>query len=167
MSKAIFIDRDGTIIADKHFLSSPEGIEVLPGVADALRRLKKAGFLLMMITNQSGVGRGYFSENTVQEIHDRLQMLLKGKGVRLDDIFICPHHPDDGCECRKPKIKLFEDAIRKYSIDPRRSYAVGDKPGDVEAGKRAGCKTVFLGKDEIADYSAANFPAAVDWILSQ
>jgi len=167
MAKAVFLDRDGTIIRDKNFLSSPDGIEILPGVPEALRRLKEKGFMLILITNQSGVGRGFFSSETVDEIHTRLQVILEDAAP--DAIYVCPHHPDDGCKCRKPATRLFEEAIKKYSIDPRRSFAVGDKPSDVEAGRRIGCKTVFLGESSgcsSADHCAADFPSAVDWILS-
>lgn len=168
MRKAVFLDRDGTIIRDKNFLSSPDGIEILPGVPDALRQLKKAGFLLILITNQSGVGRGYFTIEIVDEIHKRLQELLKKEGAILDEIYRCPHHPDDHCECRKPRTKLFRDAIKKWDVDPSASYSIGDKESDLEAGKALGCQTIFIGPQTVpADYHVPSLLDAAACILKE
>lgn len=165
--RAVFLDRDGTLIQDGPFLSDPNGIKFLDGVPAGLRRLKQNGFLLILITNQSGIGRGYFTEEVLQAIHARLESRLEGEGASLDAIYYCPHSPENGCGCRKPSPELFLRAIRDFGIDPAQSYVVGDKPEDADAAKRAGCTSVLIGNREgtPADYGAPDFDRAVGWIL--
>jgi D,D-heptose 1,7-bisphosphate phosphatase len=153
-SKAIFLDRDVVINKEVNYLSDPNDFEFLPGSIKALKKLQDLGFLLIIITNQSGLARGYFSKETLNKIHDKMKRILKESGVVLTDIFYCPHHPDftGNCECRKPKPGLIFQAKEKYNIDLKSSYMVGDTLSDILAGKNAGCKTVFVltghGKDQ-------------------
>lgn len=170
--KAVFLDRDGTLIEDGPYLSDPGQIRFLDGAVDALKRLKQHGFLLVLITNQSGVGRGHFSEETLRAIHARLQSSLKKEGVALDAIYYCPHSPDAGCKCRKPKPLLFQTAIRDFSINPLASYAVGDKEEDAIAAKQVGCKTILAGCDASrgaarVDFLCKDLAATADWILEK
>lgn len=164
------MDRDGTLIEDGPFLSNPDGIRFLDGTFDALKQLQGHGFLLVLITNQSGVGRGYFSEKTLEEIHLRLKLLLKEQRIALDAIYYCPHGPEVECMCRKPNSGMFRKAIRDLSIDPLKSYAIGDKQEDALAAKQVGCKAILLriGSSPVNspfDFLAPNLSLAVDWIL--
>jgi histidinol-phosphate phosphatase family protein len=151
--RAVFLDRDGTINKEINYLSKKEQVEILPKVPAAIRILNDSGFLVIIITNQSGVARDYFSMETLTDINSHLLDELMKSNAKIDDIFICPHHPDEGCECRKPKIGLMKDAASKYDIDFGSSYMVGDKFTDLRTGKNAGCKTVLVltgyGKDEM------------------
>lgn len=145
-NKAIFLDRDGVINKEVNYLSDPEEFELLEGTVEALKIMKHQGYLLIVITNQSGLARGYFSEETLNDIHTKMKRLLNDGGVELDDIFYCPHHPEftGECSCRKPKPGMLLEAKEKYEIDLSRSYMVGDTLSDIKAGKNAGCKTVFV-----------------------
>lgn len=160
VKRFILLDRDGTIIVEKNYLSKPEDVELIPGAAKALRRLKKMGFGLMVITNQSGVGRGYFNETTLKQIHQRMVQLLAKEGVVLDDIYFCPHIPEDNCLCRKPKTGMVNEAIEKHYFDPKHCFVIGDNKSDIELGKNIGAKTILVRtgygreteRDLIADY---------------
>ncbi len=154
MNKAIFLDRDGTLIADCHYLADPEQISLLPGAGEALARLQAKGFLLVLASNQSGVGRGMFSRASLEKQHRRLQELLQPYEVELAAIEVCRHTPEDNCDCRKPKPEMLLRAARNLQLDLPRSYMIGDKLSDVEAGASAGCRTVLLGRDD---------QAATDW----
>ena len=168
MHKAVFLDRDGTVVVDRAYLDNVEGIELLPGVGEALARLAAKGFLLVLISNQSGVGRGYYSREMVDAQHVRLSELLANFSVAFDSIEICPHAPWDNCSCRKPKPGLLKQAASNLQIDLRRSFMVGDKESDVMAGKQAGCQTIFLGEIcDQADWVAPGVSEAVDWIIQQ
>lgn len=140
----VLLDRDGTIILEKNYLSNPDHIELLPGALDALKELKKLGLGLVIITNQSGIGRKYFDLTTLSKIHQELTDLLLKKGVILDDIYFCPHTPDDNCLCRKPKIGLVEQARDKHNFDPKLCFVVGDKRADIELGKNIAAKTILV-----------------------
>lgn len=155
MNKAVFLDRDGTIVVDKQYLADADGIELIEGAGDALRQLAKAGFQLIVISNQSGIGRGYFSDEQVQRQHHRLRQLLADLDVPLDGIYYCPHAPEADCRCRKPNPGLLLDAAAEHSIDCAQSYMIGDKPSDVLAGKRSGCRTILIGCDANGDADAA------------
>lgn len=135
MTRAAFLDRDGTVIAEVNYLARPEQVRVLPGVPDALRRLRAAGYRLVLITNQAGVARGYFGEDDVAAVHAHLEDTL---GLRFDAIRHCPHHPDGvvpgyarACACRKPGTAMYEDAIAALRLDPAASFAAGDKRTDL------------------------------------
>ncbi len=164
---AVFLDRDGTVVADRGYLSTVDGIELLPDAAEALRRLAQAGFALVLITNQSGIGRGYFGPDVVEAQHRRLQELLEPSGVRFAAIEVCPHAPDQNCDCRKPEATMLKRAAIRLDIDLARSYMVGDKRSDIQAGKAAGCAAVLLGGEyPEADHCAGTLGEAADWILS-
>lgn len=177
MIRAVFIDRDGTLIVEKNYLHKIEDVEFIPGTGRALARLKKKGFLLILITNQSGVARGYFTMDDVQRVHRHIVGALQRDGATLDGIYICPHQPEDNCECRKPKTKLIQDAAAKYQIDLKQSFMVGDRELDIEMGQRVGCRGVLVrtgyGEKVIAgnlarpDFIASDLPAAAEWILKQ
>lgn len=138
MKKAWFLDRDGTIIEDKHYLSVPDDIVLLPGTAEALRMAQNDGFLLIVVTNQSGIARGYFTEADADSVDRRLHELLKEQGVVITASYRCPHLPDGippyniRCGCRKPETGLFRAAIRDFGLEPSLCIACGDKPRDTE-----------------------------------
>ncbi len=141
---AVFLDRDGTIIADAEYLSQPSQIELFSKTPAALKLLRKAGFYLFVVSNQSGVARGFFPESMVRKVHQRLQQMLKAKGARIDAFFYCPHYKNGLvkaysklCDCRKPAIGMIRQAVRKYPIDLKRSYVVGDKMDDLLLARKA------------------------------
>jgi D-glycero-D-manno-heptose 1,7-bisphosphate phosphatase len=173
--RAIFLDRDGTIMEDANYVGEVERVMLIPGAPQALRRLKDAGYKLFVVTNQSGVGRGYFLREAVEEIHRHLDEQFARAGVKFDRYYVCPHHPEDNCDCRKPKTKFFHDAAREFGIDLSRSFMIGDRPSDIQAGINAGAKTILvltgvgtetLAKGEVQpDHVADGISSAVDWIL--
>ena len=142
--KAVFLDRDGTLIYEKPgvYLSRPEQVRLYKSTKPALELLSKNGFQLFIVSNQSGIGRGYFTEKEVNAIHTHLCKLLKP--ARIQEIAFCPHAPDEHCACRKPQPKMGLDLIKKYHIDPKHSYMIGDKKADVEFGRAIGCKTILV-----------------------
>jgi D-glycero-D-manno-heptose 1,7-bisphosphate phosphatase len=140
----VLLDRDGTIIVERDHLSSLEQVELLPGAADGLRRLRQLGLGLIAVSNQSVIGRGLIDETQLDAIHRRLHELLKAEGVVLDAIYVCPHRPDAGCDCRKPMTGLVQRAAREYDFDPADSFVVGDKECDIELGRRVGAATILV-----------------------
>jgi D-glycero-D-manno-heptose 1,7-bisphosphate phosphatase len=167
MNKAVFLDRDGTVIRDYGYLADPEQIALLPGAGKALAALQNAGFLLVLITNQSGVGRGFFSETAVHAQHARLHDLLAPFGVRIAAIEYCPHAPEENCACRKPSPHMLLRAAAKLDVRLTDSFMIGDKPTDIAAGKAAGCRTVAIGfGDAQEDFCAPDLAAAADYICS-
>ncbi|MBI2026701.1 MAG: HAD family hydrolase [Deltaproteobacteria bacterium] len=165
--KAIFLDRDGTIIPDIPYLSDEKLISIPHSSILGLKLLQHLEFKLIIVTNQSGIARGYFKESDLHRIHNHLLFLLKNDGIEITDVFYCPHHPDDGCMCRKPSGYLIQKAAFKHDIHLSQSYMIGDKETDVEAGRNAGVKSVLLSNSEestshnIHEYSATNlFEAA-------
>ncbi len=140
----VLFDRDGTIIVERNYLSNPDHIELIPGVSDALMELKKLGLGLLIITNQSGIGRKYFDLTTLDKIHQKLIDLLLKEGVVIDGIYFCPHVPEDNCLCRKPGTKLIEEAKRKNNFDPKDCFVVGDNKVDIELGKNIGATTILV-----------------------
>lgn len=139
---AVF-DRDGTLIVDRHCLSDPEQVELLPGVADGLRRLRDLGVGLAIATNQSAIGRGLLDHDQLSLIHRRMEAMLATEGIRFDGIYVCPHAPEDNCHCRKPQPGLIEQASREIGLVPQNCFVIGDKQSDVELGRRTG-GTTFL-----------------------
>ncbi len=158
--KAVFVDRDDTIAKDVPYCPRPDDLVLLPGVGKGIKRLNDAGFLVIIITNQSGVARGYFSEQTLQEIHKKMLADLAKDGARVDGIFYCPHMPDSGCRCRKPDVGMVLRALERFPIDLGSSYVVGDSEHDVELGRRAVIRGI-----QVSD--AFPFPKAVDMILAE
>ena len=174
-SIAVFLDRDGTINEDTGYIDSPDRLVLISGASSAIKELNLKGFRTVVITNQSGVGRGYFSKEALDTVNKRLEWLIKKQGAHLDAIYYCPHHPDDNCECRKPATGLLEKAKRDFNIDFKKSYVVGDKASDVEIAKNIGCKVILvltgMGKDEkkklqsAPSYIADDLKDAVEWII--
>jgi len=170
----VLLDRDGTLNVERHYLADPGRLELLPGVPEALRRLRGAGLGLVVLTNQSGVGRGYFDRAAVDRVHDRLHELLAEAGVALDGIYVCPHGPDDGCACRKPDVGLALAAAAEHDFDPAAAVVVGDKAADVHLGRNLGATAVLVrtGYGEVtlrdeavsADFVAADLLDAAGWI---
>ena len=143
---AIFLDRDGVINEEVTYLSNPNDFKFIDGSIKALQILKKKGYLLIVITNQSGIARGYFTEMILYKIHDKMMKILKKNNIFLDDIFYCPHHPEftGACNCRKPNPGMIIQATKKYNIDLENSYMIGDTLNDISTGKNANCKTILV-----------------------
>ena len=148
---AVFLDRDGTVNVEENFISSPDQLQLIPRTGTAIRELNNLGTRVFIITNQSGVARGYFSEAAVHDIHEALRALLKKENAFVDDFFYCPHLPGAEverynivCDCRKPKPGMLLQAQRKYAVDLRRSFVVGDRCIDIAAGKAVGATTVMV-----------------------
>jgi D-glycero-D-manno-heptose 1,7-bisphosphate phosphatase len=148
---ALFLDRDGTLVHPRHYPSRPEDLRLYDGLDPYLRCLRESGFRLVVVTNQSGIARGYFTEADLRQMHEHLAAQLARMGVRLDAIYHCPHHPDGAipelavrCTCRKPQPGMVLQAAADLGLDPRRSWLVGDILDDVEAGNRAGCRTILV-----------------------
>jgi histidinol-phosphate phosphatase family protein len=141
---AVFCDRDGTIIRDVGYPRNPEDVCLVPGAAEALAELHRDGFLLVLFSNQSGIGRGLVTEEEAARVHERFEAILARRGVRLDGAYYCPHAPEAGCACRKPSPGMIVAAAERFNLDLGRSWVVGDKDSDVEAGRRAGCRTIRL-----------------------
>ena len=185
---AVFLDRDGTVNEEVGYLKDLAKLKLIPGAAEAIRRLNKAGHPVILVTNQSGVARGYFPESLVHDAHALLGEMLGSEGARLDGIYYCPHHPTAGnsqytteCDCRKPATGLLNRAAKDLNIDLARSFMVGDKWSDVELGHRAGCRSILVSTGfavddpgnarpahvEDPDLIAQDLAEAVDWILRQ
>jgi len=140
--KAVFIDRDDTIAKDQPYCSRPEDMLLFDGVPASIAKLNKAGYLVIVITNQSGVARGKFSEDDLSKIHKKMISDIEKGGGRIDDLFYCPHHPDDKCECRKPEIGMGVKAVEKHRINTKDSFMIGNSDADVEFGKAIGCESI-------------------------
>jgi D-glycero-D-manno-heptose 1,7-bisphosphate phosphatase len=140
----VLLDRDGTLNVEKEYLSSVEGLELLPNTVAGLAAIRRLGLGLVVLTNQSGIGRGYFAAETVAAIHRALEAALATGGVKLDGIYVCPHAPDAGCPCRKPAPGLAEQAARELGFRLEDSFVIGDKPADIELGRRAGATTILV-----------------------
>jgi len=142
--KFALIDRDGTINVEKHYLSDPDQLELYPGAAAAIRALNLAGWGVAVITNQSGIARGYFDLARLDSIHARLKDLLAAEGAHVDGIYLCPHGPDDDCDCRKPLPGMVEQAVAEHGFDPKQAVMIGDKEVDVELGLAVGAETFLV-----------------------
>jgi D-glycero-D-manno-heptose 1,7-bisphosphate phosphatase len=175
--EAVFLDRDGTIMADTNYVSRADDVRLLPGVGDAIRRINDAGLPVIVITNQSGIARGYFDRAAYDAVRVRLDQLLGHEDARIDDTFMCPHHPEISgtCECRKPGILLYRQAAEKHDLDPSRSWFIGDKWRDVEPALALGGHGILVPGSETNDEDitrarseaqvAATLGDAVDAIL--
>ena len=175
-NRAVFLDRDGTITIDgTNYVGKVEHVVLIPCATQALKRLQHAGYKLLIITNQSGVGRGYFTRETVDSIHAHLTEQFARAGVRFDRFYVCPHHPEDNCDCRKPKPKFLLDAARDYGLDLSRSFMIGDRASDIQAGVNAGVRSILVltgaGRETLArqearpDHVANDIADAAAWIL--
>lgn len=152
MDRVIFLDRDGTINEEVNYLYRPEDLRLLPGVPEAIRLLKEQGFRIVVVSNQAGVARGYYSEADVDALHGYLNGLLRKAGAEIDYFFYCPHHPEHGigayrrqCHCRKPETGLFEMAEQYCKVDKAASWMIGDKLTDIAAGQNYGVRTALVG----------------------
>ena len=143
-NKALFLDRDGVIIDYIPYLSQPQQVKLPDGAGEALKQWQDAGYLLIIITNQAGVGRGYYSLQDVEKVHYYIRQQYRCFGVSFADIFICPHHPDDECLCRKPSPEMLINASKKHQIVLSQSFFIGDAPIDLEAAIRADCNPVLV-----------------------
>lgn len=171
--KAVFVDRDGTLIEEVNFLSDVKHLRLFPYTGEAIRSLRDNGFRIVVVTNQSGIGRGIFPESAMHSIHEAIQNEL---GKTIDAFYFCPHLPHAGCRCRKPGLKMIEDAVNDLGIDLEGSWMIGDKKLDVETGFNAGVKTSLVltgyGKQHVdelerqPDILAANLLDAAKRILS-
>lgn len=144
--RAVFVDRDGTLIREKEYLSDPGGVELLDGAVDGLLRFQAAGFMVVIVTNQSGIARGYYDEAAYQRVARELTLRLEAEGVRVAASYHCPHHPDFSgpCDCRKPASGLFERAAEELRLDLAASVYIGDRLRDVEPGLRLGGQAVLV-----------------------
>ena len=158
--RAVFLDRDGTLIDDVGYISDPEDVRLVPGAGDALRALRDAGFRLVVISNQSGLGRGLITQEQADAVHQRFVEELERAGAQIDAAYYCPHAPEEGCDCRKPLPGLLIDAACELGLDLERSFMVGNSDVDVAAGEAAGARAILL-----AD-SSADWPEAVRRIRS-
>ncbi|MBC8281283.1 MAG: D-glycero-beta-D-manno-heptose 1,7-bisphosphate 7-phosphatase [Chloroflexi bacterium] len=138
------LDRDGTIIEECNYLSNPDQVQLIPGAAEAIRGMRDGGMGVAVVTNQSGVGRGYFDLARLEEIHQRMCQMLEDEGVHLDGIYFCPHTPDDACNCRKPKPGMIEQAAKELKFDPADCLVVGDRESDIEMGQNVGATTFLV-----------------------
>ena len=141
--RAVFLDRDGVLTRERQdYIKTPEELEVLPGIEVPLREIQKRGFRIVIITNQSVIGRGLTSHHEMSRIHEKLRLELARSGCSVDGIYYCPHRPDEGCDCRKPAPGLILKAAKELGIDVGRSWMIGDKEMDLEAARRAGCRSI-------------------------
>lgn len=155
MTPAVFLDRDGTLIDDPGFLSDPDAVHLLPGVPAALRRLQQAGYRLVVVSNQSGIGRGLLTTAQVEAVHRELDRQLVAEGVTLDAILYCPHRPDEGCDCRKPGTALHRRAAATLDLDLARSWCIGDRTGDIDAALPLGARAILVLTGEGAKHREA------------
>lgn len=172
MKKAIFLDRNGAIIEDTGYPHRIEDMKILKATSDAIKKLNKAGYLIILVTNQSGIGRSIFTEKEMDIFNRKMIEQLKKDGVVIDAVYFCPHHPEAKiekyrkvCECRKPKPGMLLKAAKEHNISLKDSWMIGDKEDDISAGKAAGCKTIKLGKKDSADFSATTLIDAVEIIF--
>lgn len=173
----VLLDRDGTLNVERNYLSDPDQLELIPGVTDALKRLRDLGYGLAVVTNQSGVGRGYFTLEAVDKVHRRLRDLLAEGGASVDAIYLCPHAPDQPCDCRKPSPGMARQAEAEFGFDPKQAIVIGDKKADIDLGRAIGATTILVrtgwgadaekAGDSSPDAIVDDLPAAVRWIEEQ
>ena len=179
MSHAVFLDRDGTLNVERHYLHDPEALEIFPGTGSALKRLMDGGYVLFIVTNQSGIGRGYYQEEDMHAVNDRMTEMLAVDGVRFEKIYFAPESPEAVSPGRKPNPKFLNDSALEFGVDLSQSFMVGDKTADLQCGWNAGVKKSILVRtgygaeiehdkpQALAKAAIVNdLPAAVDWILN-
>lgn len=176
MSFLVILDRDGTLIVEKNYLAKPDEVEILDGVVDGLKSLKLLGGKFSVVTNQSGIGRGYYKLEDAVAVNDRMLDEFSKHGIDFSSIHICPHTPEDNCLCRKPKIKLLLDACEAAGLNAAHAFMVGDKSSDIEAGKNAGIRTILvrtgygsqIKQEECdTDFIASDLKDAARWIENE
>jgi histidinol-phosphate phosphatase family protein len=170
MNRALFLDRDGTIIEDVEYPRDPDLVRLLPGAADALGRLAREGWKLIVIGNQSGVGRGMIAPDEMRGVQKRFEELMQANGAPIDAAYFCLHAPEDNCPCRKPSPALVQQAAREHSIDLAESFMIGDREADIQCGRNAGCAVVWLRNAKFAvqgdlpDFVARNWGAVYETV---
>ena len=172
MRKAVFLDRDGVIVEDVGYHYKIEDFKLIPNAVEGLKLLKN--YKLFIVTNQSGIGRGYYKSKDFENFNNHLLKELKKYNIKIQKTYHCPHKPRDNCDCRKPKTKLLNDAEKEFKIDLKSSFAIGDRKSDFGMGKNAGCKTIHVltgygiktRKKVKPDYFAKDLLDAAKWILS-
>lgn len=174
LRRAVFLDRDGVIIRkapENQYITAWEQVEFLPGIPEALRQLKRSGFLLVVVTNQSAVSRNQLAVDVLESIHKRMVHHLAQENVIIDAVYYCPHDRNGDCQCRKPRPRMLLQAAEEHGIDLQQSWMVGDAASDIEAGRAAGCRTVWLRPERVggesrppAEFSATSIQEAADWI---
>lgn len=176
---AVFLDRDGTIAEEVGYLNHASRFRMFPFVPEAIRRLSESGYAVVVVTNQSGVGRGYFPESLVHEVNELMTKELSAAGATLDGVYFCPHTSTENCNCRKPKTGMLERAAREHALDLQRSFVVGDRYGDIELAHNARARGILVrtgyGEGEVAwhaarwpiqpDFIAEDMASAAEWIL--
>lgn len=169
--KAVFLDRDGTIVAYKPYLSSPEELELLPNAVEGIRLFKKNNYQIIIVTNQPGIAKGKFDEIQLTDIHKKLTSMLGNEGISIDDIYYCPHHIEGtieryriDCDCRKPKSGMILNAAQKHNIDLSQSIMIGDSDKDMEAGRNVGCKCILINHINKSSDSISN--KSMDYVVT-
>ncbi|MGP1569008.1 MAG: D-glycero-alpha-D-manno-heptose-1,7-bisphosphate 7-phosphatase [Peptoanaerobacter stomatis] len=147
MNKAAFFDRDGTINVEKNYLYKVEDFEFIKGIPELIKKYNDEGYVVIVVTNQAGIARGYYTEEDMNILHRYINEQLAKIGAHIDDFYFCPHHPDitGECNCRKPKTGMLEKAIKEWNIDVTKSILYGDKPWDIEAGEKCGIRSIYVG----------------------
>ncbi|MBI2653420.1 HAD family hydrolase [Candidatus Woesearchaeota archaeon] len=171
MNKAVFLDRDGVITEDIGYVNKIEDFKLLPNAVEGLVLLKN--YRLFIVTNQSGIGRGYYKFEDFFNYNKRVLEELKKHNIKIEKTYFCPHNPEDNCECRKPKTRFLEDAKKEFNISLKKSFVIGDRKSDFEMGRNVGCKTIHVltgngsnAKNEVhPDYFARDLLDAAKWII--
>lgn len=170
-NRAVFFDRDGTLNEDLGYVGRVEDLILFPDATKSIKLLNDKGFLVFVVSNQSGVGRGFFPQKAVEVLHEKMGEVFFKEGASIDGFYYCPHHPDKGCCCRKPSPQMVLAAAKTHDVSLKESYFVGDKISDVKTGLAAGCKTVLIAGDpQEVDFAkpqfvASNLSEATNWIL--
>jgi D-glycero-D-manno-heptose 1,7-bisphosphate phosphatase len=160
MKRALFLDRDGTVIEDRGYMHDPALVQLLPYAAETLRAIEREGWALIVISNQSGVGRGLITRQELDAVQSRFLEVMDTAGVRITASYVCVHRPDEGCRCRKPSPFYVEQAAREYGLELKHSWMIGDRRSDILCGRNAGCRTIWLSNplfpvmERLADYVA-------------
>lgn len=181
MNRAVFLDRDGVIVEDPDYVYRIDQLKLIPGSAEAIKLLNENNFLTIIVTNQAGIAKGYFTEEDTVSFNELMEEKLREHNARIDAIYYCPHHPNAeiekyriNCDCRKPKSGMLKKAEKDFIIDLRSSFIIGDRLSDIEAGKSIGCKAIMVltgygvdePKNDEIDYIAQNLYEAVEYILT-
>jgi histidinol-phosphate phosphatase family protein len=166
MKRALFLDRDGTVIEDRGYMHDPALVQLLPDAAETLRAMARDGWALIVVSNQSGVARGLITPQEMDAVQKRFLDVMSGANVEITASYVCVHRPDDGCHCRKPSPFHVEQAAREYGLDLKQSWMIGDRRSDILCGKNAGCRTIWLSNplfpvvEGVADFVAQGWPEA-------
>lgn len=174
-ARAVFFDRDGTLITDAGYPNNPNQVELIPEAIPALKKLQEQGFLLVVISNQSGIGRGMITPEEALLVHNRFLEVFIEQGIQFTAAYYCPHTPEEQCPCRKPSPEMLLQAQQEHDINLQHSYMIGDKRSDIEAGKRAGCKGILyqtpdqqkkLETNAEPDFISTNWDKIIDFVLT-